>query len=308
MRVLQSANPRPLNLLAVGTGGLVVVASGPPHSPPGVEAWDAITGAPRWTVLPDRANIRHVTFALGGAHLFVADSGTQRVFQVPDDGPPVEVARTGWAFAGAAALGARAFLVSDGGRPVLRCAGLPDLTDQWRHDGGSEFRDPGTEFGGSVAVDPTGGRFALLVREGPTHPKQSVSVRAAATGEQRARIPFDATDPVRQLAFTADGTTLLVRTDGRTVCLFDAATGAAAGELVHPGRPYVTGVAVHLSGAVACARTDGTVTFWGAETREKLRTFDWKVGKLVSVAFSPDGALCAAGTEDGRVVVWDVDL
>ena len=32
------------------------------------------------------------------------------------------------------------------------------------------------------------------------------------------------------------------------------------------------------------------------------------VGRLRSVAFSPDGALAAVGSDTGRVVVWDVDL
>jgi WD40 repeat protein len=113
---------------------------------------------------------------------------------------------------------------------------------------------------------------------------------------------------VQQLAFTADGSKLLARTESRTVQLFDAATGAPAGELVHPGRPYVTAMAVHPRGPVACARTNGTVTFWDADKREQLRTLDWKAGRLVSVAFSPDGALAAAGTEDGKIVVWDVDV
>ncbi len=40
----------------------------------------------------------------------------------------------------------------------------------------------------------------------------------------------------------------------------------------------------------------------------KLRTkLNWKVGPLTCVAFSADGVLGAAGTDDGRVVVWDVD-
>ncbi|HEX4611078.1 MAG TPA: WD40 repeat domain-containing protein [Urbifossiella sp.] len=37
--------------------------------------------------------------------------------------------------------------------------------------------------------------------------------------------------------------------------------------------------------------------------RSKL---NWKVGPLTCIAFSPDGLLGAAGTDDGRVVVWDV--
>jgi WD40 repeat protein len=34
---------------------------------------------------------------------------------------------------------------------------------------------------------------------------------------------------------------------------------------------------------------------------------NWKLGPLLSVAFSPDGTLAAAGSADGRIVVWDVD-
>jgi WD40 repeat protein len=38
------------------------------------------------------------------------------------------------------------------------------------------------------------------------------------------------------------------------------------------------------------------------------RTFTWDIGRMRSVAFSPDGALAAAGSDRGKVVVWDVDL
>jgi WD40 repeat protein len=38
------------------------------------------------------------------------------------------------------------------------------------------------------------------------------------------------------------------------------------------------------------------------------RTFTWDIGRMRSIAFSPDGALAAAGGDTGKVVVWDVDL
>ena len=66
-------------------------------------------------------------------------------------------------------------------------------------------------------------------------------------------------------------------------------------------------MAVHPGGTVACSRNNGTVCLWDLENGELVRTLDWKLGKLVSVAFSPDGSVGAAGTEDGQVVVWDVD-
>lgn len=41
-------------------------------------------------------------------------------------------------------------------------------------------------------------------------------------------------------------------------------------------------------------------------TLERTQTWTWKLGPLRSVAFSPDGTLGAAGSCDGRIIVWDV--
>jgi WD40 repeat protein len=37
-------------------------------------------------------------------------------------------------------------------------------------------------------------------------------------------------------------------------------------------------------------------------------TYTWNIGRMRSIAFSPDGTLAAAGSDTGKIIVWDVDV
>ena len=74
-------------------------------------------------------------------------------------------------------------------------------------------------------------------------------------------------------------------------------------------RKHFTGIAFHPSGRyLAATSNDATVKLYDTTTWEVARTFTWDIGKMRSIAFSPDGTLAAAGSDTGKVVVWDVDV
>lgn len=306
MRIIQSANPRPLNLLAVGANGLVAAASATFGAGRDVEVWDTRIGPPQLHYLIPYGEPVALAFTPDERFLLIGERGrTITVLTVASwvsaPGPRISVSVPRFALS---ADGSRLLVVGILGAVECVSVGTGGVFHQLWLDGPhppTRFNAPTLTFDGHHAANAVYGQLAA------GHPTQHISLRDADTGAERASIPLDPASPVQQLAFSADGAKLLVRTDARTVAMFDAATGAAAGELVHRGRPYVTGIAVHPRGPVACARTNGTVTLWDIDRREPLRTLDWKAGRLVSVAFSPDGALAAAGTEDGKVIVWDVD-
>lgn len=76
------------------------------------------------------------------------------------------------------------------------------------------------------------------------------------------------------------------------------------------GRRYFTSIAFHPGGRLlAATNNDNTVKLLDVATGAEARTFTWHLpGRMRSVCFSPDGALAAAGSDKGQVVVWDVDV
>lgn len=79
--------------------------------------------------------------------------------------------------------------------------------------------------------------------------------------------------------------------------------------LRNTNRKEFTGIAFHPTGKyLAATSNDETVKLYDTATWEVAHTFTWKIGRMRSVCFSPDGSLAAAGSDKGQVVVWDVDL
>jgi WD40 repeat protein len=59
--------------------------------------------------------------------------------------------------------------------------------------------------------------------------------------------------------------------------------------------------------SLLAAGADGFVHCIDLQAAQETRRFDWRIGRVRAVAVSSDGLTCAAGGENGQVVVWDVD-
>ena len=60
------------------------------------------------------------------------------------------------------------------------------------------------------------------------------------------------------------------------------------------------------SRTLATASLDGLVKFWDVTTGKEFAGFDWRLGRLYSVAIAPDGMRAAVGGKN-QVIIWDVD-
>jgi WD40 repeat protein len=79
--------------------------------------------------------------------------------------------------------------------------------------------------------------------------------------------------------------------------------------VLNDNRKHFTDVAFHPSGRyLAATSNDATVKLYDTQSWQVARLFSWEIGRLGAVAFSPDGCQGAAGSDTGKVVVWDVDL
>ena len=132
--------------------------------------------------------------------------------------------------------------------------------------------------------------------------------RDADTGNPlREPIPY----PNQHIAGLALSDTFAVAHDGPTLFVYDLANlDRKPKKVTNPAkRKHFAGLAIHPSGKwLAAAGLDGAVTLWNTQTWTVLRNWVWDEGQARSVCFSADGTLAAAGTNTGKIVVWDLDL
>ncbi len=157
---------------------------------------------------------------------------------------------------------------------------------------------------------PTGDRFAMFARttnaarwwEEPMH----VEVRDAATGKLAATGTYPYSYHGK-LAFHPRGEQLVCAHE-MTLVAWELPTGGAPRLARNDNRKHFTALAYHPDGARLFATSnDATVHVFDARTLARVRRYTWRLNRLSALAVSADGALAAAGSATGDVVLWDLD-
>jgi WD40 repeat protein len=134
-----------------------------------------------------------------------------------------------------------------------------------------------------------------------------VQVFAADTGESVTEwvgeLPYDSG------AGVGPGAAAVVLLRDRAFFAIDATTRDAPAVKRRNANPkHFTDLAFSPDGrSLATTNNDTTVTIWDTATWNPARSYEWKIGRLRSVCFAPDGLRCAAGSDTGQAVVWDLD-
>jgi WD40 repeat protein len=160
---------------------------------------------------------------------------------------------------------------------------------------------------GPPLVLPDGQRFALLEWDLSTPRDYLLTTRASGTGAVLGEFRYQAN--YREPIIASDGRWIAMRYMNRIALFHGTNFTSEPIILKNDSRKTFTALAFHPLGRyLAATSNDQTVKLYDTETWKVTKVFTWEIGRMRSVAFSPDGMLAAAGGDIGQILVWDFDL
>ncbi len=164
------------------------------------------------------------------------------------------------------------------------------------------------QFG--VFFNPDATRLYRLHRVGPFVSNMvATEVQAfdTATGETVAEWRGDLPDEGYPSFAGPSGAVVVI--NKRSLHVIDTTTPNSSPSKHSSSSPkHFTAAAFSPNGKLlATTSNDTTVTLWDTATWQPIRQYAWEIGRLRAVAFAPDGLTCAAGSDTGKVVLFDVD-
>jgi WD40 repeat protein len=113
------------------------------------------------------------------------------------------------------------------------------------------------------------------------------------------------TQPVRTVAFNADGRTLASGSDDRTLRLWDYRTGDCLG-MLSGHSSWISSVSFSPENHwLASGSEDQSVRLWDSRSRLCIKTLQGYSNGVWSVAFDAQGPLLASGSQDRSIRLWD---
>lgn len=195
-------------------------------------------------------------------------------------------------------------------RPLLRwkLKSATPLPGGW---GGSREENDGNRFpAGALAYSPDGALIATSYGVN-THTKAGFAShillweRSTGNlfGELKAQFTFGHPTAI---VFSPDQS-LLAGIYGPALQVFDVAARSQIATM-KPGKKHFKGLTFTPDGSqLVAVHNDKVVRIYDTATWVESGGYEWKIGRLGCVAVAPDGLRMAAGSDTGRVVVWDVD-